>query len=429
MPVDALLNFGRDTFASLSVRNYRLYFTGQAFSLIGNWMQLVAMGWLVLELTGSGTLLGSVLAVRFLPLFLLAPFAGAIVDRFDKWRTICITQSLRGVIALVLAIIVFTGIVQVWMLFAIALVTGFVFAVDNPARQTFLHEMVGSEHLRNAVTLNSTEVSLARVIGPAIAGVVISSIGIAACFFLDALSFLSILFTLFVMRRDELQRDKLSRKVSGSWRAIGPYLAKEPTLRGVLIAMAIIGTFGYEMQVSLPLLAQSTFGGGAADYAALLSAMGVGSVAGGLLSASRKEIQTHEFVLWALLFGIATCIAALMPSLGLAIVGMVVVGFFSIILTSTGNTIVQLGSSSEMRGRMMALWASAVLGSTVIGGPIIGFIGEHIGPRYGLLTGGLSAMFVALYIGARMLGRERIVKIPGWFYTHRDTTPTGSTKV
>lgn len=427
--MNMLLSFGRQTFYSLSVRNYRLYFTGQAFSLSGNWMQSVALGWLVLQMTGSGTLLGTLLAFRFFPMLLLGPFAGTIVDRSDKRITLYVTQSLHGLFTLILSVLVFTDAAQLWMLYSIAILTGIVNAVDNPARQTFVHEMVGREHLRNAVTLNSTEANLARVVGPAIAGVLIATVGIAACFFLNALSFGAILVMLALMRSDELHREKRDTRVPRNWYAILPYLKTMPVLQSILIAMALIGTLAYEFQVSLPVLAQTTFAGTAADYAALLSAMGAGSVAGGLFAASRKELAVQEFVLWAFLFGVALVVTAFMPSLGLATVGMVFVGFFSINMTSTANTILQLESAPEMRGRVMSLWSMAIFGSTLVGGPAIGFIGEHVDPRAALAVGGAAAILAAIFTAARILGRESILKVPAWFAVRRQETTIGNTKL
>ncbi|MCR4325693.1 MAG: MFS transporter [Patescibacteria group bacterium] len=427
--MEGILSLGKQTFLSLGLRNYRLYFIGQAFSVSGNWMQTVALGWLVLQMTGSGTLLGVLLAFRFTPMLFLGPFGGAIVDRFEKRSLLYVTQSLRGLFALVLSVLVFTGMTQLWMLYLLALLTGAVNAIDNPARQTFVHEMVGREHLRNAVTLNSTQSNLARVVGPAIAGVVIATVGIAACFLLNALSFLAVLVMLSLMRTDELHHEHRDARVPRGWLAVLPYLKTMPMLRSILIAMAVIGTLAYEFQVSLPLIAQGTFMGNAADYAALLAAMGAGSVAGGLFSASRRAVAANEFVLWALLFGVSLSATAVMPTLGLATIGMIFVGFFSICMTSTANTILQLESSADMRGRVMSLWSMAIFGSTLIGGPLIGFIGEFLGPRWALGVGGAAAVLAALFAGYSLLGRERIFAIPRWLDIRRLETNTGNTKL
>lgn len=427
--MEFLYAFGRNTFSSLSVRNYRLYFFGQALSQMGNWMQTVALGWLVLQMTGSGTLLGTVLACRFFPLFVMGPLSGSLVDRFDKRALLFIAQSLLALFSLILGVLVFTGAAELWMLYVLAFLTGVVNSIDNPARQTFVHEMVGPEQLRNAVTLNATAVNLARVVGPAIAGIIIATLGIALCFFIDALSYLAIIVVLILIRTRELFREPRTPAPLRDWHAIIPYLMSNPTILGILTAMAIMGTLAYEFQVSLPLLAETTFLGGAADYAALLSAFGIGSVAGGLFAAQRSEVVPREFILFAWGFGVALCITAFMPTLGLATIGMVFVGFFSINMTTTGNTIIQLESTPEMRGRVMSLWSMAIFGSTLIGAPIIGFLGEHLSPRYGLFVGGASAIVAALYAGGKLLGREGIIPVPYWLQIRRQEVPSANTKL
>ena len=327
--------FGEQVFASLRIRNYRLYFAGIGFSHIGTWMQTVALGWLVLELTGSGTQLGSVLALRFAPMLLLSVFAGNVVDSFDKRRILYATQSVCALIALSMSILIFTNSIEMWMVYLAALFFGFADVVDRPARQTFVHEMVGPENLRNAVSLGSAQANLARALGPLFAGALIATVGIAFCFFANALSYLVFLGALWFLRTSELHREmREERRISHLFAGVA-YAASVPLIRTTLIAMAVIGTLSYEFQISLPLLAHTTFLGGAADYAALLSAMGAGSVAGGLWSASRKDIGAHEFVLWAFLFGVSVVITALMPSLSLATAAMGFVGFFSVTMSST----------------------------------------------------------------------------------------------
>jgi MFS family permease len=393
-------------FASLKIRNYRLYFIGQGLSHGGNWMQIVGLGWLVLQLTGSGTALGSILAVRFTPMLLGGPFAGIIVDRFNKRHILYVTQTTFALLALFLSGLVFTGTIQIWMLFVFAFVYGLVDAIDNPTRQTFVHEMVGRDNLRNAVTLNSTEANLARAIGPLIAGSLIATVGIAFCFAANAVSFCAVLFVISQMRHREFHHEEKSNKPVGHLLEGISYVRSVPLIRDVLIIMAAIGTFSYEFQVSLPLLAQNTFNGGAADYAALLSAMGAGSVAGGLFAASRQTIVVREFAGAALFFGISICITAIMPTLSLAIIGMIFVGFFSINLTSLGNSMIQLEAEPHMRGRVMSLWSTAIFGSTLIGGPAIGLIGEYANARWALAIGGATAIAAAVYAARSMLKRE-----------------------
>ena len=401
--MEALKEFSAQTFSSLKVRNYRLYFIGQGFSHAGNWMQVVGLGWLVLQLTGSGTMLGIVGAFRFAPMLLGGPFAGIIVDRFDKRRILYVTQSSFAIVSLTLAFLVYTDLIQVWMLFVSAVLFGLIDVIDSPTRQTFVHEMVGRDNLRNAVTLNSTEANLARAIGPMIAGTLIATVGIAFCFLANSVSFIALITMLLFVDEKGMHKEERTEKARGHLLESISYAASVPVIKTVLISMAVIGTLAYEFQVSLPLLAQGTFGGAAADYAALLSAMGAGSVAGGLFAASRRKIAPHEFVASAFFFGLSIAVTAIMPTLSLAIVGMVFVGFFSINLTSLGNTMIQLAAAPHIRGRVMSLWSMAIFGSTLIGGPVVGLIGQYIGPRWGLAIGGVAAMSAAAYAARTLL--------------------------
>ena len=390
-----LREFGNKTFSSLSIRNYRLYFIGQGISQCGTWMQTVALGWLVLQLSGSGTQLGSVLALQFVPLLVAAPWGGLLVDRIDKRRILFWTQSVSGVLSLLVSLLVFTGTVQIWMLYFFALVAGAVKVFDNPARQTFVSEMVGNEHIKNAVSLNSTMANLARAIGPTIGGILIAGVGIAFCFLIDSLSYLAVLVMLFLIKTSDLRRTSVVHaqppRISDGFR----YVRSVPLLSTVLIMMAVIGTFAYEFSVSLPLLAQQTFHGGATAYAALTSAFGAGSALGGLYAAGRATISPRQLVTFGFLFGTMILVASIAPTLPVAILVLIVVGFFSINVTSIANTTIQLESRPDMRGRVMALWNMAIFGSTPIGGPIIGFLGEHFGARWGLVTGGVATILAA----------------------------------
>jgi MFS family permease len=421
--MDSIKAFGESTFGSLKIRNYRLYFIGQGISLCGTWMQTVALGWLVLELTGSGVQLGGILAAQYLPVLVGGLFAGAIVDSFDKRRILYVTQSALALLALVISTLVFTHLIQVWMVYVFAFMLGLASAVDNPARQTFVHEMVGRDYLRNAVTLNSTVANLARAIGPLIGGVLIAGIGIAFCFLANALSFVAVLFVLYLLDARALHVEEPVEKRNRHFLAVLPYVASVPEIKRILITMAVIGMVSYEFQVSLPLMAQRIFMGNATTYAFLLSAMGAGSVIGGLVIASRKKVTSREFVTSALFFGAAMCATAIMPNLILAIVGMLFVGYFSINLTSAGNTIIQLESSPHMRGRVMSLWAMAIFGSTLLGAPLVGYVGEHAGARYALAIGGVAALTIGKYMLGRIDGNGRIFSLFALSHLRRDPDP------
>lgn len=399
-------------FSSLRIRNYRLYFLGQGFSHVGNWMQTVALGWLVLEVTGSGTALGAMLAFRFAPLLFGAPFAGNLVDAMDKRRLLYATQSAAGSLALGMSVLVFTDVVQAWMLYSAAALFGIVDAIDRPLRQTFVHEMVGPAQLRNAVTLSSTEANVARAVGPLLAGVLIATVGIAFCFLANAFSFLIVIAFLARMRPGEFHRETTHTSGPSGILSGLQYVASVPTIRSILIVMAVIGTLSYEFQVSLPLLAQQTFAGSAADYAALLAAMGIGSVVGGLFMATRERVTSSEFVVSAALFGLSMGVTAVMPSLSYAVIGMILVGFFSINLTSVGNTIVQLESASYIRGRVMALWTMALFGSTLIGAPLIGLVGEYAGARWSIALGGVAAILAAGLGAVPLIRKDKLQSVP-----------------
>ncbi len=400
------------TFRSLKVRNYRLYFTGQAISLCGTWMQTIGQDWLVLKLTNSGTQLGIVSAFQFLPILLFAPFGGILADRFSKRKILYFTQSLAGILALILGTLVVTNHIHIWMIYILALGLGMVNSLDNPSRQTFVSEMVGEEYLTNAISLNSTEINLARAVGPAIAGVVIAVFGLGLCFLFNGFSYIAVIVVLAMMRKEELHPLKRIARAKGQLREGLRYVRNSPILLYTLVMMAIIGTLSYEFSVSLPLLAQFTFHGGAGTYSALVAAVGIGSAVGGLFAASRRKVTPKMLVLFAFLFGLAFSVVALMPNTISALLVLLLVGAASIGFTSLANTILQLETSPEMRGRVMSLWAIAFLGSTPIGGPIIGLIGEHLGPRYGVLIGGLAAIFAA------GIGALTLLKVPeGTFKT------------
>lgn len=410
--MESLKEFRAQIFSSLKVPNYRIYFLGQAFSHGGNWMQTVALSWLVLQLTGSGTALGTVLAFRFAPMLLGGPFAGMIVDRFDKRHILYATQWSFAVLALALSLLVYTDSIQVWMLFVFAVAFGVIDVVDNPARQTFVHELVGRDNLRNAVTLNATEANLARALGPLVAGSLIATVGIAFCFLANAFSFLAVIFVLSRMRVSEFHHETFERKPIGNVPEGLSYVSSIPLIRTVLLVMALIGTLTYEFQVSLPLLAQNTFHGAADDYAALLSAMGAGAVIGGLFAASRRNIRPREFVFSAFFLGLSVCVTAVMPTLNLAVIGMVFVGFFFINVNSLGNTMIQLESAPHMRGRVMSLWSMAIFGSTLVGAPIVGFVGEMANARWAFVLGGTAAIFASGYAALSLLKRGELQASP-----------------
>ncbi len=388
------------TFASLGVHNYRLYFVGQAISLCGTWMQSIGQSLLVLHLTGSGVALGLVTGLQFAPVLFFAPLGGVLADRFSKRKLLFITQSVAGALALILGTLVATGAVRLWMVYVLAASLGLVNSVDNPTRQTFVHEMVGGEQLGNAVTLNSIIVNASRIVGPAIAGIVVARLGLAACFFTNGVSFIAVLLCLAMMRASELARSAPVTAAKGQLRAGFAYAWKTPIVRDVLLMLALVGTFSYEFSVTLPLLAHVTFSGTpsqvASSVAVLMSSMGAGAVLGGLYTASRHKATMEALTVSAFGFGVAIALVALSPAIGWAAVAMGVVGFFSVSFSALTNTILQVSTGAHIRGRVMALWAMAFMGATVIGAPIIGWVGQNIGPRWSLAIGALAAVLAGV---------------------------------
>ncbi|MGZ4664483.1 MAG: MFS transporter [Frankiaceae bacterium] len=388
----------RRTFSALRIPNYRRYFLGQAISLVGTWMQSVAQSWLVLTMTGSGTAVGGVVALQTLPVLLLGPYGGVVADRVDKRRLMIGLQSMMGLLALALGILTLTGAVQLWQVYLLAVLLGLNNTFENPARQAFILEMVGPADIRNAVSLNSVLVNAARAVGPAVAGILIATVGTSICFLLNAASFIAVVTSLATMNRNALDPSLPATRGRGQLREGLRYVARTRALAVPLIMMGLIGTFAYEFQVVLPLAAKQTFASGSEGYGVMTAAMGVGAVAGGLVTASIGRTGLRPLVGSASAFGLVILAAALAPTLAVELVSLAFVGAGSIAFLAMGNSTLQLAAAPTMRGRVMALWAVAFLGSTPVGGPTVGYIAEHAGPRWALAVGALSC-FTAAGVG------------------------------
>ena len=386
---------GRLTFAALSVPNYRRYFAGQSVSLIGTWMQMTAQSWLVLTLTHSATALGGVIAAQTLPVLLLGPYGGVIADRVDKRKLMIALQSVMGVQALVLGVLTVTGAVRVWEVAALAALLGLNNAFENPARQSFMLELVGSEHLRNAVSLNSVLVNVARSVGPAVAGVLIAILGVGVCFLANSVSFVAVVASLVTMDRSALNPSEPLRRERGQLRAGLRYVRRTPELAIPLAMMAVVGCLAYEFQVSLPVMATRGLHVGATGFGFMTASMGIGAVAGGLMIAALGKTGLRPLVVAGAAFGVAMCLATLAPSLPLELVALGLAGGASISFMSTGNSTLQLNAAPAMRGRVMSLWFVAFQGSTPIGGPIVGWVAESLGARAGLGLGAVTCLAVA----------------------------------
>jgi MFS family permease len=390
-----VLRAGRVTFAALSIPNYRRYYGGQSISLIGTWMQMTAQSWLVLTLTHSGAALGVIVALQTLPVLLLGPYGGVIADRVDKRRMMIALQSAMGVQALILGLLTVTGAVRVWEIGLLAAVLGFNNAFENPARQSFMMELVGPEHLRNAVSLNSVLVNAARSIGPAVGGILIATVGTGVCFLANAASFIAVVLSLTTLDASQLATVQPAPRARGQLREGLRYIRSTPALAVPLVMMAVAGCLTYEFQVSLPVMADRGLRVGATGFGFMTAAMGVGAVMGGLLVAARGKIGLRPLVLSALGFGTALSFATIAPSLPLELFALGVAGAGSIAFMSMGNSTLQLSSAPEMRGRVMSLWFVAFQGSTPIGGPLVGVTMTAFGARAGLGLGAAVALLVA----------------------------------
>lgn len=395
----------RRSFDSLSVPNYRRYFVGQIVSVSGNWMQMVAEVWLVLSLTGSGLAVGLTTALQFLPILLFGAWGGVLADRFPKRKLLMVTQALMAIPALVLLAVTASGAVAPWMVFVLVFLRGCVNAVDNPTRQSFAIEMVGPERLVNAVSLNSVLIQAGRLIGPTLAGLLIVGVGVEPCFVLNALTFAAMILALWRMDPAELNAPPRAEREPGAVRAGLRYVRRTPELAVPLGLMALVGTLGLNFQVTLPLLARFSFEGGPTAYAALVSAMGAGSVAGALLTGARGRADGRLIAGAALAFGIVAALAALMPSLALEIPALALLGASAVTFAAAINSSLQLAVEPHMRGRVMALYSVVFLGSTPIGGPLVGWLSEAYDPRAALLLAA-SAGLAAAWCGHVALARR-----------------------
>jgi MFS family permease len=384
------------TFSSLAVPNYRRYFAGQVVSVAGNWMQRVAEMWLIVQLTGSGVSVGLTAGLQFLPVLLLGAWGGLIADRFPKRQLLMVTQAAMALPALALWLLYEHGGIEVWMVYALVFARGVVNAFDNPARQSFVSELVGGARVVNAVSLNSVVVQSARITGPAAAGALIATLGVGPCFLVNTLSFGAMLLALWSMDASALLGGRPVARARGQLRSAVAHVRHTPELLIPLAMMAAIGTLSYNFQVLLPLLARFTWHGGASVYAALTVAMGIGSVAGALLSGARNRVTPRLLAGAAIGFGVAELAVAAAPGLAVQAVALAVLGALSVTFSASVNSSLQLAVEPALRGRVMALYAVVFLGSTPIGAPLVGWLAEAAGPRAGLLLGAIAALLTGL---------------------------------
>ncbi|MBW8702650.1 hypothetical protein MBT84_23930 [Streptomyces sp. MBT84] len=401
-------------FSSLRVRNYRLFFLGQVVSNTGTWMQRIAQDWLVLSLTGSSTAVGVTTALQFLPMLLFGLYGGVLVDRLPKRRTLLVTQSAMGATGLVLAFLTLTGHVQVWHVYLAAFAVGLATVVDNPARQSFVSEMVAPGQLQNAVSLNSANFQSARLVGPAVAGVLITGVGTGWAFLLNGVSFLAPISGLLLMRARELHVVERAPRGKGQLREGLRYVAGRPELIWPIVLVGFIGTFGFNFPVWLSAYADHVFHAGAGAYSLFNTLMALGSLTGALLAARRGTAPLRLLIAAAAAFGVLEVVAAVAPSLWLFALLMVPIGICGLTVNVTANTTVQMGTDPAMRGRVMALFMMVFMGGTPLGAPVVGWITDAYGARIGFAVGGLISAAAAVTIGlilARVGGLRLAV---GW---------------
>ncbi|MCX4559914.1 MFS transporter [Streptomyces phaeochromogenes] len=405
-------------FSSLKIRNYRLFFTGQVVSNTGTWMQRIAQDWLVLSLTGSSAAVGFTTALQFLPMLLFGLYGGVLVDRLPKRPTLLATQSAMGLTGLALAFLTLSGHVQVWHVYVAAFAVGLATVIDNPARQSFVSEMVGPDQLQNAVSLNSANFQSARLVGPAVAGLLITSVGTGWAFLLNGLSFIAPLAGLLLMRSRELNQVERTPRGKGQLREGLRYVAGRPDLMWPIILVGFIGTFGFNFPVWLSAYADDVFHAGAGAYSLFNTLMAVGSLAGALLAARRGTARARVLVAAAVAFGVLEIVAALAPSYWLFALLMVPIGIAGLTVNVTANTAVQMGTDPAMRGRVMALFMMVFMGGTPLGAPVVGWITDAYGPRVGFAIGGVVSALAAVTVGLALARVGGLRLSVGWHRGH-----------
>jgi MFS family permease len=398
----------RGTFRSLRSYNYRVWSIGALIANIGTWMQRTAQDWLVLtQLTDhNATAVGFVMALQFGPHLLMLPWSGFAADHYDRRKLLMVTQLVMGSLALALGILTVTGLVQLWHVYIFAFLLGCASAFDTPARQVFVSDLVGDTDLLNAVALNSTSFNAARMIGPAVAGAVIAGVGTGWSFLANAASFLFVTASLLALRVDQLHHQPRAARTRGSLAEGFHYVRGRPDLMAMMLMLFSIGTFGLNFPIFISTMSVTVFHSGASRYGLLSSMMAIGTIAGALLATGREKPDMSLLLTSAAVFGFGCAAGALMPNYWLFGGALVVIGVSALTFTNVTNSLVQLTTERTMRGRVMAIRLAIALGATPIGAPIVGWIADHFGPRWGLGVGAASG-FAAAIVAARYLLKYR----------------------
>jgi MFS family permease len=392
----------RETFRSLGVRNFRLFFTGQFISQVGNWLTMIALTLLVLDRTGSGIAVGFLVACQFGPVLLFGAWAGLIADRSDKRKLLLIVQAVAMAQSFALATLAFLHHAPIASYFVVAAIGGFATAFDNPARRSYVVELVPEEHVQNAVSLNSAVMTSSRIFGPAIAGLLITTVGYGWCFLADGLSYIAVLVGLWMIDSSTVRRSPLVARGKGQVRAGLRYVRQVPVLWISLVMMAVVGTLTFNFGVVFPLFVKRTLGGDTGAFTLIYSVTSVGSLIGALATARRKTAELRDVVLTTAAFGAAMTVLTFVPNLAIAYPVVMLVGLTSIAFMTTATAIVQLRADPVMRGRVLALQAMVFLGSTPIGGPILGWVCDTFGARAGVAVGGAAALGAAAWGATRL---------------------------
>jgi len=388
----------RNTFRSLASFNYRVWAGGALVSNVGTWMQRTAQDWLVLtELTDrNATAVGIVMSLQFGPSLLLLPLTGYVADHFDRRKVLLATQAAMGMLAMGLGLLTLAGIVRLWQVYLFAFLLGCVSAFDAPARQTFVSELVGEKGLTNAVALNSASFNAARMVGPAVAGILIASTGTGWVFLINAASYAAVLGSLSFLRLHELYRKGRALRGEGGLAAGFRYVWSRPDLKTVLFMLFLLGTFGLNFPIFISTMAVTAFHAGAGRYGILTSTMAIGSVAGALFTASRAQPHIARLVNASAIFGIGCALAAITPSYHLFGFALVFIGMSAQTFTTSINSVVQLSTEPGMRGRVMAILLAILMGTTPLGAPFVGWVADRFGPRWALGVGAASGIAAAL---------------------------------
>jgi MFS family permease len=393
-------------FGSLRTRNYRLFATGQVVSNTGSWMQRVAQDWLILSLThNSGTALGITTGLQFAPM-LFSLWGGAVADRYSKRGILMVTQALMGGLALILGVLALTGTVRIWHVYLLAFALGMITVVDNPTRQAFAVEMVGTDGMANAIALNSAVFNLARIVGPAVAGLVIAAVGTPAAFMVNAASYAAVLISLKMMRPGELHRVARAPRTPGQLREALSYVRARPNLWMALILIFFVSTFGMNFQVTNALMSRGVFHVGAGAFGVASAVFAAGALGGALIAARRRRPSLSLLVVTALAFSVLEVASGLMPDYLSFVISLVPVGLTLLTLTTAANSTMQLGTTAAMRGRVMGLYMLVFLGGTPLGSPLAGWIAEAYGPRTSVISGGVISLLATVAVGLVLVHRS-----------------------